>query len=211
MDRYNTLRVVSTLLAASIPATTGLAADKDGQFAVKGGGGATCATFVNERNRGSERYALIRGWLEGYLTGVNELTPQTFDVAPWESTSALAALINEHCSKHPTDELMAVVMAVVRDLRPHRVVERSPLVDTKAAGDGRWIYEVTLQRAQRELTRRGFYSGADNGTFDKDTRGALAAFQKAEGLPVTSVPDDATLWRLLPSLPIGRPTTETQK
>ena len=40
---------------------------------------------------------------------------------------------------------------------------------------------------QRELRRRGFYSGAINGTSDAVTRAAIRSFEASAGLPVTGI------------------------
>ena len=40
---------------------------------------------------------------------------------------------------------------------------------------------------QRELRRRGFYSGAINGTSDAGTRAAIRSYEASAGLPVTGI------------------------
>lgn len=53
-----------------------------------------------------------------------------------------------------------------------------------------------VSAAQRELAKRGFYSGPFTTLLDSDTRDALTAFQEAQGLSVTGVLDPKTWCRL---------------
>ena len=53
---------------------------------------------------------------------------------------------------------------------------------------------------QSELARRGYYHGQINGVIDSDTRQAIRAFQKAQGLPVTGLINPGVLRAL--KLPI---------
>jgi peptidoglycan hydrolase-like protein with peptidoglycan-binding domain len=52
---------------------------------------------------------------------------------------------------------------------------------------------ITLQRG---LTRAGFDAGEADGVLGRRTRAAIAAFQRANGLPVTGTPSRALLARL---------------
>jgi peptidoglycan hydrolase-like protein with peptidoglycan-binding domain len=50
---------------------------------------------------------------------------------------------------------------------------------------------------QRELTARGYASGAASGKLSDETRRAIASFEKDHGLPVTGSPSDELLRRIL--------------
>jgi lytic murein transglycosylase len=54
-----------------------------------------------------------------------------------------------------------------------------------------------LERMQRELTRRGFYSDKIDGKAGMLTRAALGAYQKANGLPLDCWPSQAVLDHML--------------
>ncbi len=189
------------LLGLLLLANTGWASDKKGSFAPKGAGQITCRVFTAEHKKGSNAYLLFRGWLDGYITAINELTPDTFDITSWESTAFLASVADSHCSKHPDDQLLTVVMTIVKQLREHRVREQSPYVTAVAGSQKRVLYKFTLEKVQAELARRGGYAGPADGSFTDATRSALAAFQTKEKLPPTGLPDEQTLWRLLRPLP----------
>lgn len=179
------------------------AADSAGQFALKGAARTNCERFVEVRVKGGEDYALFLGWLDGYITGLNQVRPETFDIAPWESAAFLASLIEHHCAKHPDDEFIGVVLSIFRELEDKRLRQRSPT--TVAAADGREvrIYESILRRVQEELAARGSYRSEINGRFGPAMREAITAFQREYELPETGVPDETTLWRLLKPLAKG--------
>jgi peptidoglycan hydrolase-like protein with peptidoglycan-binding domain len=54
---------------------------------------------------------------------------------------------------------------------------------------------------QTELKARGYDAGEADGRMRDDTKAAISAYEKAEGLPVTGVPSDQLLARLLLGLP----------
>jgi hypothetical protein len=97
------------------------AADKNGLFAIRGAGLLTCHTFVQEREAASDAYVMIGGWLDGYVTAINELSLETFDVTPYESTELLTILINRHCKDNPTDILYAVTNNLLAKLFDDRL------------------------------------------------------------------------------------------
>src|SRR6476620_6946964 len=55
---------------------------------------------------------------------------------------------------------------------------------------------------QTELKARGYDAGEADGRMRDDTKAAISAYEKAEGLPVTGVPSDQLLARLL----LGQPS-----
>jgi peptidoglycan hydrolase-like protein with peptidoglycan-binding domain len=55
---------------------------------------------------------------------------------------------------------------------------------------------------QAELKTRGYNPGEADGRMRADTKAAISAYEKAEGLPVTGVPSDQLLARLL----LGQPS-----
>jgi hypothetical protein len=52
------------------------AADRNGEFAVKGAGLLTCTIYVAERERRSNVYYMIGGWLEGFISAHNKYAPE---------------------------------------------------------------------------------------------------------------------------------------
>ena len=66
------------------------------------------------------------------------------------------------------------------------------------------FWQDLARRVQSELARRGYYHGQINGVIDSDTRQAIRAFQKAQGLPVTGLINHGVLRALklpVPQIP----------
>ena len=59
----------------------------------------------------------------------------------------------------------------------------------------KWTKEQ-VKEAQAGLAKAGYYKGAPNGVYDKKTRKAIRAYQKANNLPVTGHLDDELLAKL---------------
>lgn len=53
-----------------------------------------------------------------------------------------------------------------------------------------------IKEAQQGLTKAGFYKGKVNGTYNRSTRKAIRAYQKANKLPVTGRLDNDLLTKL---------------
>ena len=178
-----------------LPGTYG--ADRGGQFAIKGAGLLTCEQFVKARSERGEVYMLFGGWLEGYMTGVNQYSPDTYDISSWESTDLLASIIGEHCEKNRDHRFFQVVNSILGLLKQHRLTDSSSKVFVKSGNDVAWVYRDTLRRIQTVLKDKGHYRGAANGELNAETQQALEAYQRQKGLQVTGMPDQLTLWSLL--------------
>lgn len=181
--------------AAAVPPSQ--AADSQQRFAMKGAGMVPCQLFVAEREKGSDAYYLMGGWVEGYLSAYNQMTPGVYDVLSFESTELLLKVIDGHCRSHPQDPLYGVVSAMLTELTPGALTEESTRVDIRE-GDRRVIlYRTTIGRIQSALVELGLYHGVVDGRFTDETRAALIAFQSDIGFETSGFPDQATLWKLL--------------
>ena len=175
-----------------------VAEDSNHQFAVEGGGRATCQAFLNARkDEASPEYKRLIGFVEGYLTAANRYEPNTFDLTPWHNAAALDIILNSHCTEHTQDTLVSVVQRMVTGLRPVRIAQFSPLVEVGDDKHQTIVYETILRRAQAALKVRGLYQGEEDGKFSPAMRDALIVFQQQTSLSPTGVPDPATLWTLL--------------
>jgi hypothetical protein len=66
------------------------------------------------------------------------------------------------------------------------------------------FWQDLAARVQSKLARRGYYHGQTNGVIDSDSRPAIRAFQKGQGLPVTGLIDPGVLKALkipVPQIP----------
>jgi hypothetical protein len=190
----NRLFAALLLLALPVPA---LAADPDGNFAVDGIGAETCQHFVAEREKNSNYYFMYGGWLDGYLTAINQYTSETFDLTAWETTDLLMALIDRHCRQNPDQQFIGVAVALARNLSKDKLAQSSAVVEAKVGERTIRLYQATMARVQDALKAAGFYAGGVDGQFGPQSQEALTAFQTAKGLEVTGLPDQRTLMALL--------------
>lgn len=164
---------------------------------MKGAGFLPCQVYSAEREKKSDTYYLIAGWIEGYITAYNKHVPGTFDITSFESPELLMTVLQNHCKSHPGDRLYPVLDSMLDQLRPDRLTKESERVRI-AEGDRKTVlYTETISRIQTALARRGLYKGAVDGRFTGATRSALIAFQSGIKLEATGFPDQTTLWRLL--------------
>lgn len=186
--------VVIALLMAPFVAH---AADKDGNFRIKDFGTESCQRYVAEKSNDSAVYYLSRSWLNGYLTAYNHKIPGTYDAAGDFGIDALAAWLEAYCKANPQSDFITATTALITVLEPVRLQKNPQTIEATAQNQTIRIAQETMQRVQQALKDRGHYQGATDGLFGARTQTALEAFQRAEGLTVTGLPDQVTLLRLI--------------
>lgn len=186
--------VVAGLTAAALPLPGAMAADADGNYALRGAGRTTCADFLAARAEGGAGYAVYVGYVDGYLTAFNHREPDTFDIAPWQTTELIAAGLARLCDGQPDATFDAALNRAVRALHDDRLRAQDRLVSVRVGGRAVFLYETTLARIRKRLAAQGFSPG--DGMFDAQTEAALRLFQARNGLAVTGMPDQRTLARL---------------
>jgi hypothetical protein len=198
--RLDPLVTCRLLLAAFclLQAGFSVAADGEGRFAVRGAGLYDCARYVEAFEARSSTYFLFGGWLDGYLTALNEAQEDTFDLTAWENTDLLASMIEAHCRQNPDHNFFAVARVLSRELSKTRIRKAAPLVEIDDGEGGQIVlYRETVMRVQKALTAAGLYQGAIDGVYGDGSRGAMRAFQRALGADPTGAPDQGSLYRLL--------------
>ena len=185
------------LLLAGLMPISGQAATGSGEYAVRGAGVIDCKTFLAERKKKSAAYMMMGGWIDGYLTGVNQYAKNTYDATSFESTELFAQIIADHCKTHPNDRLQPIMNSIVRQRWQDRLVKESPFVTITMAGRSTRLYRTTLERVQRKLAQKGLLKSKPTGEYDKATKKAVMAYQKTlSGYEATGFPDQATLFML---------------
>lgn len=174
-------------------------ADKLGQYAIRGPGLLSCAIYSKERAARSNVYLITAAWVDGYVTGVNQYAPQTYDLLSFEGAELLMAILDEHCKTHPTDPVFGVLASLFRKLWPDRVTGKSDKTTIVVGGREATHYVELIKRVQKKLKAKRFYSGAITGKYSAETVKAMKRFQKSIGLDATGFPDQLTLWRLMRS------------
>ncbi len=190
--------LAALLVAALMAAAPVHAADGSGRFAVKGAGVASCGNFVDLRAEKSKTIFVFVGWLQGYLSAFNQFTGDTYDVVSWERTEILLRAIERYCEKNRDRKFYAAVAGLANSLMPDRLKTASKRVKATSGKESVTVYREVLRRMQIALADRGFYFGKADGLFGPNTRVGIEAFQRAEKIKVTGIPDQLTLLRLLP-------------
>jgi hypothetical protein len=184
------------MCAAILLGSRAIAADDTGAFAIKGAGALNCQTFVAERAKQSNLYYMIGGWLDGYLSGVNQYQEGTYDATSYESPELLLLIMQNHCADNPDDLLFSVVSSLIGTLAPDRLTNVSPMVTIRVGDRQGRLYELVLERMQRELEERGHLPAESPPGFTDEMIDAIKAYQASIAFEPTGFPDQATLLRL---------------
>jgi hypothetical protein len=175
------------------------ATDVDGNFVIRGAGRIPCVEFEAARQQRGDEFVSIAGWVDGYLTGLNESRAKTFDITPWQSTELMLSALAGWCGKHPRDSLHTAMFRMVDSINSKRLLERSETVEIPGdkGGPAYTLYIEVIRQIQLRLKLRGLLTREPNGQFDNETRAALREFQASRSLPQTGLPDQVTLANLL--------------
>ncbi len=179
---------IPAVLAAGM-ASSSLGADAEGRFAIRGLGGADCARFMAAREAGGAEMSGWAGWVEGYLTGVNRLQADTYDVASWQTAELLLARMGKFCAENPEARFSEGLDLLIASIFEDRVKAESPLVRVEADGKAVFLYAETLAEVRRRLSDALGPQASEAGTLAD----ALRRFQAQAGAPLTGLPDQPTL------------------
>lgn len=185
------------LCALLLQTTVVFAADNSDKFAMKGAAFLPCKIYVNEREKKSNVYYMVGGWIEGYISAHNRYTDDTYDVMSFESLELLLTVMQNHCQSNPNDRLYSVLDSILAKIGPDRLQHESPRVQISEGERNTILYREVINRIQTELTRLDLYKGSIDGRFTDETKAALIAFQSDIKFETTGFPDQTTLWRLL--------------
>ena len=191
----NFIRLV--VVGMLLHATAAVAADSDDRFAMKGAGFLPCQLYASERDKKSDVYYMIGGWIEGYISAYNRFNDDTYDIMSFESLELLLSVIENHCQSNPNDRLHSVLNSIILKIVPDRLQEESSRVEISEGDRKTHLYRETIRRVQAELAQRGLFKDSIDGRFTDATRSALIAFQSDIDFETTGFPDQTTLWRLL--------------
>ena len=173
------------------------AADNQGQFALRGAGLIPCALLVQERKASSEVYLIAASWVDGYISGVNQYAPGTYDALSFETTELIMSIVDKHCKNNPRDPVFGVINTLIKKLHTDRLVEKAEKTEWVAGERKVSLYTEVVKRAQQVLHNKGFYKDKIDGRQNKSMVEGLKQYQRSIELNATGFPDQLTLWRLL--------------
>lgn len=188
----------SAFLAACLTPVSGFAADENGTFAIKGGGLQTCEAFITAMETRSPNLSVYGGWIEGFVTAQNMTIDGFFDLTPWQSAPTMLSLMQSACRQLPPETSFARTLnALLTQLRPNALTTQSEIVALGQSGETIAMYKAVLEVVQAKLAEQGSDITDPPGTFGETTSTAIERFQRGQGLDVTGLPDQETLFRLL--------------
>ncbi len=173
------------------------AADEAGHFSVRGAGLLSCKAYAVERASDSPTYLMVAGWVDGYITGVNQYATATYDATSFETTELLMVLLDQHCAEHPGDGVFAVINTLMGRMNDSRLISRSAMEKVRVGEYEAHLYVAVIERVQERLAELGHLQGPVTGRWNEATSSALMGFQAESDLQSTGFPDQKTLWQLL--------------
>lgn len=181
------------LFASLLPSSIAYGADSNDAYAIKGAGIAKCSKFIEFHQKKDNTYLIFGGWLEGYLTAINQQQANTFDLAPWQSTQLLLIAAESLCKQKPELQFQAAVQILIGELMPQKITQGGKFVTID-----KYIYqEEVIKRMKSVLKSRDLYNGnLNDAQYDDKLKSAVKQFQKNIKQPQTGLPDQGTLFEL---------------
>lgn len=183
----------AALWAALFVPAAGYAADSTGQFMAEGPGRQTCAAVFDAGAGDGEKTRLTAAWLTGYLSALNQVLPDTFDLTPWQTPATILTYVKRYCDANPQSTMSSASQYLVNFLRPNRLTTATPLVSLGVGTRKVVLYDEVVARARKALGVAGFAAGPSL----EDLAATVRAYQTAQGLAVTGILNQQTLARLL--------------
>ncbi len=189
-----TLKNISAwLLCASLLPSITYGADGSDAYAIKGAGIAKCSKFIEFHQKKDDTYLIFGGWLEGYLTAINQQQANTFDLAPWQSTQLLLMAAESLCKQKPELQFQAAIQILISELMPQKITQGGKFITVD-----KYIYqEEVIKRMKSALKSRALYNGnISDAQYDDKLKAAVKQFQKNTKQTQTGLPDQGTLFEL---------------
>lgn len=176
---------------------TANAADTSGKFAVRGIGGSPCSAFtaaLQSKDEGAIKAYI--SWVLGYYSAYNRMVSGNFDAVPSSDLNAMISIVAGACQRSATVPVEQVTFNVLRSFAPLRLQAESPLVTLTSEGKTLEVREETLKFVERRLKELGHYKGLETGKASTQIVQAIKAFQSAQKIPATGLPNLVTLIRI---------------
>jgi hypothetical protein len=173
------------------------AADRAGEYSVRGAGAQRCDAYIAAVNENKPELGAYIGYIDGHLTTTSRLTAGVFDVSPFILPGPFAAIVANICRQAPTQLFEVAVRGGVEALVRVRVAAASPVVEMTVGDNRMSLRAETLRAVQARLRTLNLTRDAPDGRFGPGTQEALRRFQTTNRLTVTGLPDPDTILALL--------------
>ncbi|WJW75676.1 hypothetical protein QVG61_00910 [Thiohalobacter sp. IOR34] len=124
------------LLLLCLPA---IARDINGNYAVLGVGGASCATYLEARDAGGEAERAFIEWTAGHLSAYNLLLASTYNILGELDAFGLLARLDSRCRQAREDSF---IKALARELEI-LYETRANLAPEQSSGWYRWLEDMS--------------------------------------------------------------------
>ena len=195
----NNPKMIAGALLTTLAATASAhAADADGNYAIAGAGFQPCSAFMESYEAQDVNILAYRSWINGFVTGHNlSLLEDTYNVSPVYDLDEFTNVLVRICTANPDLVVAQATTALLNQIEPLRLATASDPVTLNQGDESVTVPAVFVERAQAALAELGYYQSGVDGVFGPGTAAAITAFQEAESLPTTGLPDAPTLTRLL--------------
>jgi len=185
--------IISVILLYLVISSAQVFAEEGSNFAVKGAGVATCERFLSAKQAKSGEYYVYGGWIEGFITAVNQSNKNLFDLTPWQTTDLLVFTISKYCEQNLNTSFYRALATILQAHIPTALREESTVVNVKNGDKAVFVYGEIVKRLQKQLSEEKLYDNEISGKYNTDMQNALLRYQEKYGLNVTGLPDQATL------------------
>jgi hypothetical protein len=198
----NKMRNLKSMSAAMffIGASSVAAETATGQYATYAVGAQSCATVLEAYQSSNQANVLLEvsSWLSGYISGVNRLTDETYDITPVMNHASLTVLTLRLCENNRDQLYESVVNALLGVFEPLRVTQESQGIQVGRDGQVVMLRQSSIRLLQEELVSSGFLDAQSvDGVVGPKTLNAVREWQKANNQAETGTFDPFTILGLL--------------
>jgi hypothetical protein len=183
-----TVRTFIAILAA-FAASEVCAKDQNGMFAVKGVGVLDCQAYIDAAAEVDRELAQYAGYITGYVSAVNEVQADTFDLLPWQHVDTVMLLMLQRCRQAPQMNFGAAVSQLVKNFDEYKMTRLAGRVRVGTGDDDTELYQPVVAEVRAALLRWGYPT--------QDLSASLKQFQLDQKLTGEGPFGQRTLLKLL--------------
>lgn len=178
--------------------TASVAADAQGNFALRGAGAVACAQAVQRIEARGPEVAQFVAWADGALSQANRLERDTFDLMPFDGPAGLLTVLALNvCRANPQLNFGSAVIQAIEAMKPLRVRQSAQPVTITVGEASVSLRSETIRLVQTRLRELNLLSAPADGRWGPTSRAAIKRFQESRNLRPTEIPDPDTVIQLL--------------